>query len=156
MSNIDRVLDRLDKVKKSGKGWMACCPAHDDRSPSMAVTELDGKIVFNCFSGCTFSEIVGALGMEEKDMFPAQISSIVNTSKPYFSKYQLSDIEAKIWIAAQGHADLALGRLTQDEISLWQKTIKYLSGIQRDLLKAGHLDLLRRIKVAVTYKTREL
>jgi len=47
------VLDRLDKVKQTGPDrWIACCPAHDDKSPSLAVRELDdGRILLHDFGG---------------------------------------------------------------------------------------------------------
>ena len=40
------LLDRLDKVRPTGAGtWVARCPAHDDRGPSLSVRELDdGRI----------------------------------------------------------------------------------------------------------------
>jgi hypothetical protein len=31
---LDRVLGQLDKLRKSPSGWVARCPAHDDRNPS--------------------------------------------------------------------------------------------------------------------------
>ena len=39
MTPVERILDRLSGVKKSGKGWSAPCPAHDDRRPSLSVSE---------------------------------------------------------------------------------------------------------------------
>lgn len=40
---IGILLDRLDKVKKTGKGaWSACCPSHTDRGPSLSIRETDG------------------------------------------------------------------------------------------------------------------
>ena len=52
--SIDTLLSRLYKVKKTGSGnWMACCPAHDDKNPSMTIAEkADGVILINCFAGC--------------------------------------------------------------------------------------------------------
>lgn len=35
------LIDRLQKVRRTGQGrWIACCPAHNDKSPSLAVREL--------------------------------------------------------------------------------------------------------------------
>lgn len=36
---LQQVLERLQGVKRSGKEWSARCPAHDDRSPSLSVSE---------------------------------------------------------------------------------------------------------------------
>lgn len=151
--NIDRVLERLDKVRKSGKGWLACCPSHDDRSASLAVTEADGKILLNCFAGCTFSEICGALGMEEKEMFAEEIN-LKTDSRFFFTKKHLDDIDTKIWLVAQGHADIENGCITEKEIELWRKSINELAEVSPKLLKEGHKDVCRRIKVAITYKTK--
>jgi DNA primase len=51
---VDAFLDKLTKVKRTGNGtWLACCPAHEDRSPSMSVRELDdGRVLVHCFAGC--------------------------------------------------------------------------------------------------------
>lgn len=69
--SVDTLLQRLTKVK-GGKGhWTACCPAHEDRSPSLAVTETDdGRILLKCFANCSVQEIVGAIGMDMTDLFP--------------------------------------------------------------------------------------
>lgn len=69
--SVQNLLDRLEKVKQIGQGrWMACCPAHDDNSPSMSVTDRDGKILVKCFSNhCPAIEIVHAVGLELQDLF---------------------------------------------------------------------------------------
>jgi len=39
---IDALLSRLAKARQSGTGrWVACCPAHDDKRPSLSIRELD-------------------------------------------------------------------------------------------------------------------
>jgi len=46
----------------SGNGWMACCPAHDDNSPSLSISEANnGKVLVNCFSGCSQDAVIAAL-----------------------------------------------------------------------------------------------
>jgi len=63
--SVDDVLERLDKVRYSGKGWMACCPAHEDRRPSLKIDEgADGRVLLHCFAGCTFEEVLSALGLD--------------------------------------------------------------------------------------------
>ena len=61
------VLPKLNKVKEDSNGWMACCPAHDDKNPSLSIAEKDGKILFNCFAGCSYVQIVQALGINEHE-----------------------------------------------------------------------------------------
>jgi hypothetical protein len=67
---VEAVLSRLTKVKGRNGAWTACCPAHDDKSPSLAIREEDGKVLLHCFGGCEVSAVVGALGMDMTDLFP--------------------------------------------------------------------------------------
>jgi hypothetical protein len=49
----------------------ACCPAHDDISPSLSIREVDdGRILIHCFSGCEVHSVVAAVGLELSDLFP--------------------------------------------------------------------------------------
>lgn len=69
---IDKLLPKLSKVKPGKAGaWTACCPAHDDKSPSLKITETaDGVVLLKCWAGCSFSEIVAAVELKEYDLFP--------------------------------------------------------------------------------------
>lgn len=70
--SADKLLARLDKVKATGPGrWQALCPAHDDRNPSLSVRETDdGTLLVKCWSGCGAADVVAAVGLEMKDLFP--------------------------------------------------------------------------------------
>lgn len=72
MSPTDKLLPHLHRVRKTGRGrWIACCPAHDDRSPSLSLRELDdGRLLVWCGAGCSASEVVGAVGLGLEDLFP--------------------------------------------------------------------------------------
>ena len=69
---IADILPRLEKVRKTGpRNWLACCPAHEDRSPSFTIHEAnDGRILAHCFGGCSFEEIVNAVGLGWDAWFP--------------------------------------------------------------------------------------
>jgi len=69
---IDVILNKLKKVTPKGKdSYMACCPAHDDRTPSLALSEMpDGRILINCFAGCSSLEIMASVGLQLTDLFP--------------------------------------------------------------------------------------
>lgn len=66
-----KILDRLERLKQTGPGrWIACCPAHEDRSPSLSIRELDdGRILLHDFAGCSTSDVLGALGLALSDLF---------------------------------------------------------------------------------------
>jgi DNA primase len=51
--NAESVLARLQGVKRNGSSWMARCPAHEDKSPSLSVRDESGKVLLHCFAGCT-------------------------------------------------------------------------------------------------------
>jgi DNA primase len=67
----DEFVTKLKGVKPKGRGkWMACCPAHDDSDPSLAVSEArNGNILLKCFSGCSALDITNALGLRLEDLF---------------------------------------------------------------------------------------
>jgi hypothetical protein len=74
---VQRVLERVDRVKPSGAGWSARCPAHDDRSASLSINEGDdGKVLLHCFAGCPPEAIVAKTGLTMAHLFrgrePAQ------------------------------------------------------------------------------------
>jgi hypothetical protein len=70
---ITELLKRLTNVKKKKENeWLACCPVHPDKNPSMGIKLTDdGKILCRCF-GCGASgvEIIQAVGMDVTDLFP--------------------------------------------------------------------------------------
>jgi len=71
---LDKLLNRVEKVKSAGANkWKACCPAHDDQNPSLAITATsDGVLLLKCWAGCTTKEIVWAIGLELRDLFPGE------------------------------------------------------------------------------------
>lgn len=67
----DELASRLERVKKSGSGYVARCPAHQDKEPSLSVsTGDDGRVLLHCHVGCTPDAIVRALGLSLSDLFP--------------------------------------------------------------------------------------
>jgi hypothetical protein len=70
--STDALLDKLDGVKGTGpRRWLAKCPAHDDRSPSLSVRELDdGRVLVHDFAGCDVGDVLAAVGLTFDDLFP--------------------------------------------------------------------------------------
>jgi hypothetical protein len=66
---IDEILSKLKGVKRSNDGFVAKCPAHDDRTGSLSVGAGRGKVLMHCFAGCTAPNVVKALGLEWRDLF---------------------------------------------------------------------------------------
>jgi hypothetical protein len=63
------LLARLNGVAKSGEGWTARCPAHDDHHSSLSIACRDGRWLLKCHAGCDWQEVVGALGIAAEDLF---------------------------------------------------------------------------------------
>jgi hypothetical protein len=91
--DVNNLLSRLDKVRSTGNGkWMACCSAHNDRSPSLAIKQTDDeKLLLHCFSGCSVVDILGAIGLELSDLMPENPSYQKGNKPPRFNKYELFD-----------------------------------------------------------------
>jgi len=71
----EELLERLEGVRKSGSGWIACCPSHSDRKPSLSIREGDDdRVLLHCWAGCTTADILAALRLQWSDLFPARQS----------------------------------------------------------------------------------
>lgn len=71
MTSVRDLLERLSGVRKSGSGWTARCPAHDDRTASLSIS-VDGggsKVLVYCHAGCKPEEICRTAGIELRDLF---------------------------------------------------------------------------------------
>lgn len=55
---------------KSGAGYVARCPAHDDKNPSLSLKDDDGKILVHCHAGCEQGAVVDAL--KAQGLWPEQ------------------------------------------------------------------------------------
>jgi hypothetical protein len=67
--NVEAVLARLNGVRRNGGGWMARCPAHQDRSPSLSIREENLKILLHCFGGCSIEAVCAALEIQVRELF---------------------------------------------------------------------------------------
>lgn len=68
---LEQLLNSLTKLKRTGQGqWIACCPAHEDRSPSLTIKQTSETILVHCFGGCSTEDVLGAVGMSFDDLYP--------------------------------------------------------------------------------------
>lgn len=86
----DPILQSLHKVKQTGEGrWIACCPVHDDKNPSMTITEKDESVLIYCHScGANGKDVCEALGLDPFILFGKEFKP-GNYKKP---KIPASDI----------------------------------------------------------------
>jgi hypothetical protein len=116
---IGDLLNKLEKVKGSKGRWVACCPAHVDRSPSLAITETDdGRILLKCFAGCSAQQVVEAVGMDLTDLFPNDNNldrlkaNHINkpVRRPFYASDLLKIIQFEALITSVAAFDLSEGR----------------------------------------------
>jgi DNA primase len=82
---VEQLLSRLAKVKATGVfKWAACCPAHEDKNPSLVIRQLDdGRILLHCFGGCEALDVVEALGLSMTDLFPERLGELKQVAHPF-------------------------------------------------------------------------
>ena len=55
-------IGRLLGGRQAGGTWMARCPAHEDREPSLSISAgKDGKVLVRCHAGCDQRDVIAAL-----------------------------------------------------------------------------------------------
>lgn len=85
---VEKVLRRLHGVRQVGPGkWTACCPAHNDRSPSLSIREAEGgKVLLRCWAGCPTAEVLAVLGLTWRDLFPDNGPNVRGKKRPEASR----------------------------------------------------------------------
>ena len=73
MADVQAILSQLHKLKRAGHDkWSALCPAHEDKKPSLSIClSEDRKVLLHCHTGCSHKDILAALNLKEKDLFPS-------------------------------------------------------------------------------------
>ena len=75
--DIVEVIDRRVKLKKTGKNFSACCPFHDEKTPSFSVNP--GKQFFYCFGCGAGGNALGFLMDFERLEFPEAVESLAQS-----------------------------------------------------------------------------
>ena len=62
----DLIIERLEHVRATGKNrWIARCPAHQDSSPSLVITQPDNeRVLIHCHAGCSTGDILDSMGLD--------------------------------------------------------------------------------------------
>lgn len=66
---LEDLLPRLEAVRRRSRGYVARCPAHADRHPSLSISQGERAILLKCWSGCELREITAAVGIRPTDLF---------------------------------------------------------------------------------------
>ena len=71
-SAAEVLLGKLKKVTSTDdSSWLARCPAHDDRNPSLSVRETEaGVVLLHCFAGCATADVLKAVDLSMAALMP--------------------------------------------------------------------------------------
>lgn len=111
--DVNDLVARLEKAKRTSRdSWLACCPAHKDRTPSLTVRGLDdGRILVHCFAGCGAADVMAAIGLETADLFPEPLADHLPAVKqPFSAADALRALRREAAVCALSSADLAEGK----------------------------------------------
>ncbi|AMK21770.1 DUF7146 domain-containing protein [Sphingobium sp. TKS] len=127
---------------------MCCCPAHDDRTPSLSVTLGRKAILFHCFAGCSNEEVIAALdrqGVRSRDLFDG--SGAVAADR--LEKRTFNSNARRLWHSATAISDgPAEGYLAQRGILRASDQLRYLE--RTPLGPRGAVQFLPAMLAAVT------
>lgn len=114
---LEPLLSQLSKVSQNGRGqYIACCPAHNDKHPSLAIRQIDdGKILLKCFGGCSTYEIVNAVGMDLSDLFPKESGYSKPTKNPFSASSVLRCVQSEALIVVIAALNIANGMTLSKE-----------------------------------------
>lgn len=106
--SVSTLLSRLDHARPTGADcWVACCPAHSDTNPSLAIRELDdGRVLVHCFAGCPVGDVLAAVGLTFSDLFPEKLIPHARRERMPFSyadALRCIDFEARLAAVAAGN-----------------------------------------------------
>ncbi len=70
--SAEALLSKLRGVRATGTNrWIACCPGHEDRNPSLSITVTStGVTLLNCFAQCGAADVLAAVGLDFADLYP--------------------------------------------------------------------------------------
>ncbi len=107
--------------RKTGAGWIARCPAHDDSTPSLSVRDSGGRVLVHCHTGCSQDDLIAAL--RSRGLWPER------------EKPDWTPAERASWAAEQRETerDLPAARY-------WKKAAVAMIEDLLDVLKAGFFD----------------
>lgn len=83
----DEIAARFE-AKRVGTGWAARCPAHDDRTASLSITEgNEGRTLLKCHAGCDFKSILVAANLKPADCFPTSLKPASGSPRRIVATY---------------------------------------------------------------------
>ena len=124
------LVNRLEFCRQSGPGqWMARCPAHDDRGPSLSIKETvhrdtgEPLVLIHCFAGCGGAEVLDAVGLDYSTLYP-------DTDRHHYSARKRQERETVDSLVVEiAEHDRANGkRLSKEDVERYREARKRMKG----------------------------
>ncbi len=132
---LDALLSRLESVRQHGARYVARCPAHDDKEPSLSLARgEDGRALVRCWAGCETRDVLSAVGLELRDLFA---DNLTTEQRQHYRREHLEKerhFERLVIEAAKGATDplsdedMARLVLAQERIDQLDRELSVLSG----------------------------
>jgi DNA primase len=128
---IDDLLERIDivdvvdsrvKLKKTGKNYSACCPFHDEKTPSFSVSP--DKQFFYCFGCGASGNSIGFIMDYERLNFPEAIESLAKVAGVEVPREQTKDPQKRAQNEAQEKARKQLFSLMEQANDYYQLQLR--------------------------------
>ena len=127
---LELLLSRLQRAKQHGERYLACCPAHDDKSPSLSLTRgEDGRALVHCYAGCEPHDVLAAVGLGLRDLF---VDNLTNEQRQQYRRGHLArerHFERLVIDAAKGVA----GPLSDEDITRLALAQERIDQLDREL-----------------------
>ncbi|MFD9205928.1 phage/plasmid primase, P4 family [Streptomyces sioyaensis] len=110
------ILRRLKGVEEDHDGYLALCPAHNDRAhPSLKLTlKDDGKLLLVCRTGCARDDILGKIGLTTSDLFDVDgrgAKTISAKAPESIGQAEIAGLRVAVddWVSALQHQGMGAG-----------------------------------------------
>ncbi len=128
---IDDLIDRIDivevidhrvKLKKSGKNYSACCPFHDEKSPSFTVSP--DKQFYYCFGCGATGNALSFLMEYERVPFPDAVENLAKLAGLTVPREEVTDPKQRERQQAQEQARNTLYSLMESASNYYQQQLR--------------------------------
>ena len=112
MTPAEKFLSRVEGVRQTGPGrWIFRVPTREDKRPSGNVRELDdGRLLIFDHGGSSVSEILAAVGLEMRDLYPEPLTQYGKRERrPFVAADTLRCVAFEALVVSAAAAALATG-----------------------------------------------
>lgn len=110
------------RARKSGSGWMAICPAHEDKTPSLHVNERNGRVLVHCHAGCSQAAVIHKLS--EMGLWETKAISPAERERRLLARYYQEQIRKRNQARADAYDEIKLEALESEDWELWERVCR--------------------------------